>query len=434
MTAPQPLIDRYLDDEATADDLATLEAWLLADPANAQELARQAAFHDQLLNWWRVRSSIESVQGAANWPLGEGPVAKAAPPSTPVPVGPRPAVDLFPRGQAPVHHGGLSQAPTGALDREDGEQGTNAASALAPRPAQAQAASQPGSSQPGSNQLPDPVAAPRARRWGDWGRLVHWSRLSPWSRSGHWRQSGQWRRWSVAAALLGAMALIWAFQSQRGASELQAGTVALEQLIESQAGRPQRVFRLTVENSEPLSRARSAEEERRPRKPTLEGALLSMGPEGRFVFERRTERGEPFVTGSNGVHSWAVRPWGPVLISRDPARFRRDLPGQDLGFPLVEIDTVLTQLKTAYTIRLQAEVSPGCQRLIAVKNRRVAGPRVVEVTYDIARREIRSLRFTDLAYGANRLTLRLDESPVSRTDSFFEHASHHLPTRRVEYE
>ena len=66
MTAPQPLIDRYLDDEATADDLATLEAWLLADPANAQELARQAAFHDQLLNWWRVRSSIESVQGAAN--------------------------------------------------------------------------------------------------------------------------------------------------------------------------------------------------------------------------------------------------------------------------------------------------------------------------------------------------------------------------------
>jgi hypothetical protein len=72
--------------------------------------------------------------------------------------------------------------------------------------------------------------------------------------------------------------------------------------------------------------------------------------------------------------------------------------------------------------------------LIAVKNRRVAGPRVVEVTYDIARREIRSLRFTDLAYGASRLTLRLDESPVSRSDSFFEHASHHLPTRRVEYE
>jgi len=405
MTTAQPLIDRYLDDEATADDLATLEAWLLADPANAQELARQAAFHDQLLNWWRVRSSIESAQGVANWPLGEGPVAEAAPPSPPVPVGPRPAVDLFPQVQAPVHHGGLSQTPTGAPGREYGERGTNAGPALAPRPAQAQAASQLG-----SNQLPDPVAAPRARRWDHWGR------------------------WSVAAALLGAMALIWAFQSQRGDSELQAGTLALEQLIESQAGRPQRVFRLTVENSEPLSRARSAEEERRPRKPTLEGALLSMGPAGRFVFERQTERGEPFVTGSNGVHSWAVRPWGPVLISRDPARFRRDLPGQDLGFPLVEIDTVLTQLKTAYTIRLQAEVSPGWQRLIAVKNRRVAGPRVVEVTYDIARREIRSLRFTDLAYGASRLTLRLDESPVSRSDSFFEHASHHLPTRRVEYE
>ncbi|MFM7163360.1 MAG: hypothetical protein ACKO3P_23670 [Planctomycetaceae bacterium] len=405
MNAPQALIERYLDEEATASELATLEAWLLADPANARELAEQAAFHDQLLNWWRVHSSIESAQSAANWPLGEGAFHEAVTASRLPAVGPQGAADAGSQAVGSGPGTRLLGKPSQASNCETVVGGANPGPAFDQHPAQASPVNQFG---PG--QLAGQPVGRGARLGGPWGR------------------------WSVVAVLLGALALLWAFQSRQGTSELLAGTLALEQLIESRPGSSQRVFLLTVEKSEPLSRARSPEEERRPRKPTLEGALLSIGLEGRFVLERQTEGGEPFVTGSNGVQSWAVRPWGPVLVSRDPTRFRRDLPGQDLGFPLVEIDTVLAQLKAAYTIRLQAEVAPGLERLVASKHRRTAGPRVVEVTYDSARREIRSLRFIDLAYGTNRLTLRLDESPLSRPVSFFEHASHHAPTRRVEYE
>jgi hypothetical protein len=162
-----------------------------------------------------------------------------------------------------------------------------------------------------------------------------------------------------------------------------------------------------------------------------------------FVLIRSMSGDRRFVTGSNGQTSWAVRPDGPVRVSADLTRFNRDLPGHEHDFPLIQIERGLVHLRDAYDIQLlpiengddavSAEVPT--RLLVAVKKRGYRGPQRVEITYVVRTGEIRQLRFVEMPYGPEHLTVRLtleEERPLGPL--FFDHESHHESNRVVEEE
>lgn len=215
-------------------------------------------------------------------------------------------------------------------------------------------------------------------------------------------------------------------------------------------------------NAASSSPGAARDDDRRPPKPPMDDAVLYVGRGGRFVLVRQTESGEPFVTGCDGRESWSVRPEGPVRVSSDLTRFSRDLPGHEHGMPLIQIEHALESLRAAYDIELlpieavddQADDDPAdddahrrldgddadaaaeaTRLLVAVKKRGFRGPRRVEITYAVRTGLIRQVRFLEMPYGPDRLTLRLTLQSEGAIDAaFFEHAFHHAPDHYVERE
>jgi hypothetical protein len=75
------------------------------------------------------------------------------------------------------------------------------------------------------------------------------------------------------------------------------------------------------------------------------------------------------------------------------------------------------------------------QLMIAVRRRKVPGPGRVEISYDALTGDIHQLRFIDMPYGPDRLTLRMTlVSEDSLEPAFFSHDSHHPPEWRIEQE
>lgn len=259
------------------------------------------------------------------------------------------------------------------------------------------------------------------------------------------RRMRNWLYWSGAAALLTTtMLALLTFIGQTPAS---AAAGELNRIIAANAQTVDRTYQIAVEASlSPTRRGnRPAELERsRPPKPPMDGAILHIRGNRQFVLVRKTASGLPFITGSNGKTSWAVRPDGPVRVSADLERFNHDVPGHEQAMPLINIQDALERLREAYDIQLQpaeeqrqaAAPAAELQRLIvAVKKRTYRGPERVEITYAIRSGLIQRLRFVDMPYGPERLNLRLtlvDDRPLG--DALFDHTTHHGSERTLEFE
>ena len=222
-----------------------------------------------------------------------------------------------------------------------------------------------------------------------------------------------------------------------------AASEELRRLIAAQETEFDRTYRIEVEDTpkRPPDGRRSVRDGRPP-KPPLNGAILHVRKGNQFVLIRQMDGGQQFVTGSNGQTSWAVRPVGPVRVSHDLTRFNRDLPGHEHDFPLIEIKRSLTHLQQAYEIQLlpvenDDETNQGSptRLLVAVKKRGHRGPRRVEIAYAVGTGQIHQLRFIEMPYGPEHLTVRLTEEQNHELGSaFFDHQSHHTLDRVVEEE
>jgi hypothetical protein len=263
------------------------------------------------------------------------------------------------------------------------------------------------------------------------------------------RASGGWAAWrrtaltGVAASIIASLALWWTLSGSPAA----AAAVELNRIIAAAAGVTDRTYRLSLEEvaaGRPPAATSDRPELKRPPKQPLDNATLTVGSGHRFVLVRTTRDGQPFVTGSDGHESWAVRPDGPVLFSRDPAHFGRDVPGHEHGMSLIDLNEALNQLRAAYEIRVlpveqaesgNASPSEATRLLVGVKKPAQLGPLRVEVTYVVATGRIVQMRFIDMPYGPDRVTIRLTmENEDSRGDAFYTHATHHTADRAVEEE
>jgi hypothetical protein len=251
---------------------------------------------------------------------------------------------------------------------------------------------------------------------------------------------------TTAAAIVAAMLLMAVLWKGFGETSASAAVVELNRIIAANAQPTDRTYQITLEEAalSPRRGERPESPERgRPPKPPMEGAVLHVRGGGQFVLVRKTAEGLPFVTGSNGQTSWAVRPDGPVRFSSDLTRFCHDLPGHEHSMPLINIRDGLERLRDAFDVQLlpvengdEANVDDEPSRLIvAVKKRGFRGPQRVEVTYSVRSGLIRQMRFVEMPYGPERLTLRM--TLVEEQDlgaKFFDHESHHGSDRVVEEE
>ncbi len=245
---------------------------------------------------------------------------------------------------------------------------------------------------------------------------------------------------SIAILCLG---LTWLTFGQATAS---AASRELDRIILQSVRSADRTYKIFVEQTVTPKRNGMRwppQEERRPPKPSLDGATLHVGNNNRFVLIRKTESGTPFITGSNGETSWAVNPMGPVRVSNDLSRFNRDLPGHESSLSLTNIHDGLASLRRAYDVQLsslgpeefEAQVGESYRLLTAVKKPNERGPQRVEITYESNTGRIQNMRFVQMPYGPDRLDLRMalvDENPLA--PKFFDHRSHHASDRPIEKE
>lgn len=241
------------------------------------------------------------------------------------------------------------------------------------------------------------------------------------------------------AAVVAVLSLVW---WEVGTTQVSAAT-ELNRLIVAQEGQLDKTYEIDVEEIA-ASRHRQGEQTKanRPPKPPLDGAVLHVRHGGQFVLIRDQPDGRPFITGSNGHTSWAIRPDGPVRFSRDLTRFNRDLPGHEHDIPLIQIEDGLKQIREAYEIRLlpieNVDDNSGqlaSRLLVAVKKHGYRGPQRIEITYTVATGQIRQLRFVEMPYGPERLTLRMtlvEERNLS--SDFFDYQSHCSADRIIEEE
>ena len=253
----------------------------------------------------------------------------------------------------------------------------------------------------------------------------------------------QTRSVAITACLIAVVAFLSLFWLEVGTTQVSAAT-ELNRLISAQNDQLDRTYEIDVEEIT-ASRRRQGEqtEANRPPKPPLDGAVLHVRHGGQFVLVRDQLDGRSFITGSNGRTSWAIRPDGPVRFSRDLTRFNRDLPGHEHDIPLIQIEDGLKQIREAYEIQLlpieNADADNGGQSptrlMVAVKKRGHRGPQRIEITYSVATGHIRQLRFVEMPYGPERLTLRMTlvEERTLPPD-FFDYQSHCSAERIVEEE
>lgn len=251
----------------------------------------------------------------------------------------------------------------------------------------------------------------------------------------------RWAAWTATALVAGVVCL--ALWNGLGTSTATAAVVELNRLIETNAVAADRTWKIAVESvAERRTRRveRSAAEERRPPKPPLDGAMLHVRHGGLFVLIRRTAGGLPFVTGSDGLASWAVKPDGSVRVSADLNEFNRDLPGHEESLPLINVDDGLARLRTAYDVQVVDASEAGWpitadRLLVGTKRRGFRGPEQVEIAYTEESGRILGIRFVAMPYGPDRLTIRLTlESESDLGPTFFGHAAHHAGDLNVEIE
>ncbi|TWU49078.1 hypothetical protein [Rubripirellula reticaptiva] len=250
--------------------------------------------------------------------------------------------------------------------------------------------------------------------------------------------------WAATACLVLLSTLL--FWQSLGTSTASAAILELNRIMAANDRSLDRTFAISVQTTSIPQRGpgRNSPESGRPPKPSLDQAILDVRGSDQFVLQRKTWQGELFVTGSNGVTSWAVRPDGPVRFSNDLTRFNRDVPGHEYSLPINNLHDGLGVLRTTYDLNLlPAEVSESgdgsndgqTRRMIAVKKHGYLGPAEVEITYTASSGQIRQLRFVEMPYGPEDVTLTMtliNEHALAA--DYFGHQSHHDPHRIVELE
>ncbi len=104
-----------------------------------------------------------------------------------------------------------------------------------------------------------------------------------------------------------------------GPATASAAYRELDRLIVQAVRAKDKTYRIIVEDVSTPSRNRDCLVCKRPidlRSPSLDQAILHVRQGNQFVLIRNSDDGSPFITGSNGKESWAVKSRGPIELAQ----------------------------------------------------------------------------------------------------------------------
>ncbi|MEP3479629.1 MAG: hypothetical protein ABJZ55_10310 [Fuerstiella sp.] len=386
-TEIQDLIDAYFDDSLSPEQLGQLSQWIQSDRLHAEQFASNLMLHDRLRNESTAKEEL----------LPQSNLAKnsAAPDCK------------TPGSETPGSEAPGSEAPGSAASDNNA---------------------------PNSN-APDSHTRRR--------RLV---------------QRPLQSTMALVSTVCVVLAIAVFFQNGFGTSSVSAAVGELNRIIAANRESADRTFVISVEQSVAARRVRNhmSPEHLRPPKPSLDEAILAVRGSNQFVLKRKVNQSDWFITGSNGTTSWAVRPEGPVRCSNDLTRFHRDLPGHEWSLPINNLHDGLDALRSAYDLKVSSledsekdggkgsdtesgtripSKQRGCRRMMAARKPRCLGASNIQITYSESSGQIQAMRFINMPYGRNLVTLRMtliDEQSLAA--DYFDHQSHHDADRIVEFE
>ena len=219
----------------------------------------------------------------------------------------------------------------------------------------------------------------------------------------------------LAATIMMMMVAFW----WQPMGRLNAAT-ELDRLIALEPDSTDRTYRIT--NLDPYP------EQAEERRPPIDGAILYVRQPDKYMLRRTFPDGSVFLTGCDGLRSWAVPPDGAVRVSGDPQRFRGPLPGHQYGLPFVNLKSDLMQLREAYDLAVLQQDQGGLKGLVGFKKSHdYRGPRQVMLWYEAGSGVIRKMQFDGMPQargGPNSVAVDLVEQERKLAD-FYNHQLHH---------
>ncbi|MFP6873460.1 MAG: hypothetical protein VCA55_08105 [Verrucomicrobiales bacterium] len=235
------------------------------------------------------------------------------------------------------------------------------------------------------------------------------------------------RRFWLGAAASAAAAVLAVFLGLLLTRPLSA-SAALQQIIDAASDAGDRSYEIQVMKGNAVREIGGGHQLR------IDGATLYLRGSDQYVLiQDLDDRGQKRLTGFDGQHSWSMTGRGPARISRDPTRFRGNLPGEQQDATFINLRGQLEGLRSDYELTI-LDPEDDLHGLRAIKkSKQVRGPREIEAWFDPESGTLHRLDLAGLPQqkgGPSAVRIELLEERNLGSD-FFSHTAHHEPDRGV---
>jgi len=175
----------------------------------------------------------------------------------------------------------------------------------------------------------------------------------------------------------------------------------------------------------------------------LDGAVLYLRGNDRFVLYRSTPGGQTVISGSDGTTRWLIRPGRPVLTSDDPEAFRIPMPEELAGLLTLDFKATLSRIRDNYRIKYLSEALPdqdvdltGTYLAANKRDNRFRGPRHIRIWAHSRTGTLERLEFVDVRLQGysepQKVVIELINQDALSAD-WFNHESHHSSKSESEF-
>ena len=249
-------------------------------------------------------------------------------------------------------------------------------------------------------------------------------------------------RYGVAATLIISVTIVL---TQMPSSNAMA---AMDKMITAMDRADDRAYRILVKDSgtgrgDPRNDRYPDLREPQRNRATLDGAVLYLRGNDKFVLYRPTPSGSTVINGCDGQTRWLVRPKRPVLVSSAPQAFRIPMPEELAELLTLDFRATLVQIRDNYAVKYlddgtvdHGEDLPWMYLNARKQNRNFKGPKNIRIWADAASGVLQRIEFVEVRLQGHREFKKLIIELVGQNalpENWFTHESHHTSGVEIEF-
>lgn len=223
---------------------------------------------------------------------------------------------------------------------------------------------------------------------------------------------------------------------------------AMDKIITAMDRAGDRTYRIIVRDSRVGRRERRNDRYSDVREPqrnraTLDGAMLYLRGNDKFVLYRPTPSGNTVVNGCDGQTRWLIRPKRPVLVSSGPQAFRIPMPEELAELLTLDFRATLVQIRDNYAVKYlddgtvdHGEDLPWMYLSARKQNRNFKGPKNIRIWADTESGVLQRIEFVEIRLQGHAELKKLIIELVGENalpENWFTHESHHPSGVEIEF-